>query len=71
MDPEQLMESLSEELHATLQAMAKTKDLDEKRKYSEIIHNLTQSLGIFLKLASDMMGLDLDEFDEYDDYDTE
>lgn len=67
MEPEKLMDSLSKELHNSLEAMAKTKDLEEKRKYSEIINNLSQSLGVFLKLASDMMGFDLDEYDEFDE----
>lgn len=66
MDPEQLMEALSRELHATLKAMAQVEDLEEKRRYSEIVHNLSQSLGVFLRLASDMIGLDFDEFDKFD-----
>ena len=67
MDPDKLMETLSKELQKTLEAMAKTKDLEEKKMYSEIVHNLSQSLGVFLKLASDMMGLDFDELDGYDE----
>ncbi len=67
MDPDKLMDMLSKELHETLEAMAKTKDLEEKKAYSEIVHNLSQSLGVFLKLASDMMGLDFDELDGYDE----
>ena len=67
MDPEKLMEALSKELDATLEAMAKAKTLKEKREYSEIVNNLSQSLGMFLKIAGDMMGLDFDEFDDYDD----
>jgi len=67
MDPEKLMEALSKELDETLQAMAKAKTLEEKREYSEIVNNLSQSLGMFLKLASDMIGLDFDDFDDYDD----
>ena len=67
MDPEKLMEALSRELDETLQAMAKAKTLEEKKEYSKIVNNLSQSLGMFLKLASDMMGLDFDEFEDYDD----
>ena len=67
MDPDKLMETLSKELQKTLEAMAKTKDLEEKKMYSEIVHNLSQSLGVFLKLASDMMGLDFDELDGFDE----
>ena len=64
MDPEQLMESLSLELQATLDRMAATTDLQEKQVYSEIARNLTGSLGVFLQFASDMAGLDFDEFDD-------
>ncbi len=67
MDPEKLMEALSKELDETLQAMAKAKTLEEKKEYSIIINNLSQSLGMFLKLASDMIGMDFDEFEDYDD----
>lgn len=69
MDPEKLMEALAKELDETLQAMAKAKTLEEKRAYSEIVNNLSQSLGMFLNLASDMMGQDFDDFDDYDDDD--
>ena len=67
MDPEKLMESLAKELHETIQLMAGANTLEEKKLYSEIVHNLSQSLGVFLKVASDMMGLGFDEFDDYDD----
>jgi len=67
MDPEKLMEALSKELDETIQAMANAQTLEEKKAYSEIINNLSQSLGIFLRLARDMMGLDFDDFDDYDD----
>jgi hypothetical protein len=67
MEPEKLMEALSKELDETLLAMAKATSLEEKKAYSEIVNNLSQSLGIFLRLARDMMGLDFDDFDDYDD----
>lgn len=69
MDPEKLMEALSKELHESLQAMARVDSMQEKLQYSEIIHNLSESLGVFLRLASDMMGLDFDEGDDYLDED--
>lgn len=67
MDPEKLMEAIAKELDETLEAMAKAKTLKEKKEYSEIVNNLSQSLGMFLKIAGDMMGMDLDEYDDYDD----
>ena len=44
-----------------MKAMSKTKDINEKETYSRIIKNLCKSQGVFLKLASEMMPLDLDD----------
>jgi hypothetical protein len=61
MDPEKIMDGLSKEINSALKAMAKTKDINIKEAYSRIIKNLCESQGVFLKLASEMMSLDLDE----------
>ena len=61
MDPEQILEGLSTELNITLKAMAKTKDVNEKEAYSRILKNLCESMGVFLKLASEMMQYDDEE----------
>ena len=61
MDPEKIMDSLFKELTEDLNAMAKAKTIEEKIKYSEIINNLCESLGVFLNLASDMMDMDFEE----------
>lgn len=65
MDPERLMEGLSSEIMVTLQMMQKTKSVDEKMAYSQIVKNLCESLKVFLDMATDMMGYDdTDVFDE-------
>lgn len=61
MDPEMIMEDLSKELQATLKAMAKAKDANEKEVYSRIAKNLCESMGVFLRLASEMMEYDEDD----------
>jgi len=61
MDPEKIMDSLFRELTDDLKAMSKAKTIEEKIQYSQIINNLCESLGVLLNLASDMMGLDIDE----------
>ena len=61
MDPEKIMEGLLNELTTTLKAMSKAETIEEKMQYSEIIKNLCDSLGVFLNLANDMMGLDFEE----------
>jgi hypothetical protein len=65
MDPEKLMDELSKELSASLKAMSKAKTAEEKKLYSEVVKNLSDSLGVFLGLISDMMmDYDLDDFKE-------
>ncbi len=61
MDPERIMDGLLKELNNNIKAISKAESIEEKIQYSEIINNLCQSLGVFLNLASEMMGLDFDE----------
>lgn len=65
MEPEKLMDELSKEISATIKAMSKAKTVEEKIQYSEVVKNLSDSLGVFLGLISDMlMDYDLDDFEE-------
>ena len=64
LDPEIIMRNLSKELTGAIKAMAKAKTVEEKVAYSQIVKNMSESLGVFLSLANDMMGLD--DFDEDD-----
>jgi len=61
MDPDKIMDGLSKELNASLKAMAKAKDVNEKEVHSRIVKNLCQSLGVFFDFASEMMPLDFDD----------
>lgn len=61
MDPEKLMDDLSKELSAALKALSKAKTPEEKLQYSEIVKNLSDSLGVFLGLISDMAPFGFDE----------
>lgn len=65
MDPEKLLDDLSKELSATLKAMAKAKTVEEKLHYSEIVKNLSESLGVFLSLISDMAPYGFDDEDMF------
>ncbi len=67
MGPEKAMEDLSAELDSVLQAMSKAKKLEDKLAYSQIVKNLCESLGVFLSLATDIFGMDLDDDDLDDD----
>lgn len=66
MDVDKVMDGLIKELGATIKAMAKTKKLDEKEAYSKIVKNLSESLGVFLNLANEMMMLDDEDSEEGD-----
>jgi hypothetical protein len=61
MDPEKLMDGISTEMLSALKAMGKAKTPEEKLMYSETVKNLSQSLGIFLGLVSDMALFDDDD----------
>ena len=58
MDPDKVMEGLLKELDAILKGMAKAKTAEEKVQYSQAVKNLCDSLGVFLNMASGMMGLE-------------
>ena len=51
---EDLIENISKELEASLKAMSKAKTTEEKVAYSQIVKNLSESLGMFLDLAFGM-----------------
>lgn len=68
MDPEQLMNALGNELGKSIQDLRGEDDLDKRIKKSEIIKNLSESMGVFLRLISDVMSKDFNGFEEdYDD----
>lgn len=58
MEPDTIMDGLSEEINLALKAMTKAKDINEKEAHSRIVKNLCESLGVFLNLASEMMPFD-------------
>ena len=61
MDPDKIMNGLSNELNSALKAMTKAKDVNEKEVYSRIVKNLCESLGVFFNLAKGMMPYDSDD----------
>ena len=62
LDPEIIMGNLSKELTGAIKAMAKAKTVEEKVAYSQIVKNMSESLGVFLSSANDMMAME--DFDE-------
>jgi hypothetical protein len=67
MDPDKIMNGLSNELNFALKAMAKTKNVNEKEVYSRIVKNLCESLGVFFNFASEMMPFSSDDDSESED----
>jgi hypothetical protein len=66
LDPDIIMDNLSKELTGAIKAMANAKTVEEKVAYSHIVKNMSESLGVFLSLANDMMALeDIDEGEEF------
>ena len=57
-DPEIIMGNVSNELTKAIQAMAKAETVEEKVAYSQIVKNMSESLGVFFSLANDMMNLE-------------
>ena len=71
MDPE-MINGLSKQVLSALKAMEKSKNVDEKLKYSEVVKNLCESMGVFLNLITEMgrmnEGYDDEDFeDEFND----
>jgi len=60
MEPDKLMDGISKEMSVALKAMGKAKTPEEKLMHSEIVKNLSESLGVFLSLMSEMALLEDD-----------
>jgi hypothetical protein len=61
MDTEKIMENLFKELGAALEAISTAKNVEEKLAHSQIIKNLSESLGVFLDLATTIMEDDIED----------
>lgn len=63
------IERVQKELDKAVTQLAKTKNLDEKIKLSELIKNLSDTMGVYLNFASEMMMNEIDIPDEdYTDF---
>ena len=62
MEPEKIMDSMSTQLSEALKSLAKAKTVEEKVAYSQVVKNLSESMGGFLNLAvEDVMGFGFEE----------
>lgn len=55
MEPDKIMEGISTQLSEALKSLAKAKTVEEKLAYSQLVKNLSESLGVFLNFVSDSM----------------
>ncbi len=65
MDPEKILNGLSEELEKAIFSLSKATTLDEKIALSTVVKNLSESLGVFLNMATDFMGFE--DFEDFED----
>ena len=61
MDPDKIIDGLFKELGSALKALSTAKTVEDKVAFSLVIKNLSESVGIFLELASDMMECECEE----------
>lgn len=64
MDLEKIMNGMQEELMRALQDMATAKNLDDRQALSEIVSNISDSMGVFLEAAAAYDDFDDDFYDE-------
>ena len=67
MEPERILNGLSDELQRAIKQLSEAKTLEEKVALSGVVKNLSESLGVFLNLATDITGFE--EFEDFEDMD--
>jgi hypothetical protein len=71
-DPTEILTGLDEELKRALTDLRKAKPVDERLKHSEVVKNLSQSLGEFLRFMALMAENEGNNYDfAIDDFDDE
>jgi hypothetical protein len=58
-DMDKTMDRMAKELNNVLKSMSKAKSMEEKELCSRTVKNLSESLGVFFKIAEDVMSRDL------------
>jgi uncharacterized phage protein gp47/JayE len=66
-DPTKTIESIQAEIDRTIKELAKAKGIDDKLKWSELLNNLTDSIGVYFDFVIDSMAADMDMWDEEDE----
>jgi hypothetical protein len=66
-DPTKAIEKLQDEIDRTLKEISKAKTIDEKLKWSELLNNLTESIGVYFDFITSAMDAEMDTWDEEED----
>jgi hypothetical protein len=70
-DPTKAIENLQAEIDRTLKELSKAKGIEEKLKWSELLNNLTDSIGVYFDFVTSAMEAEMDMWDEEEDEDRE
>jgi hypothetical protein len=70
-DPTEAIEKLQAEIDRTLKEISKAKTLEEKLQLSELLNNLTESIGVYFDFLTSVMDSDSDMWDEEEDEETD
>jgi hypothetical protein len=62
-NPEKIIDNLFQELDVAIKAISKAKTADEKLAYSQIVKNISESLGILLNIANTIIDDDVDDYE--------
>lgn len=54
MEPDKLMTGISKEMATALRNMSKAKSVEERLMHSEIVKNLSESLGVFINMMGEL-----------------
>jgi hypothetical protein len=68
-DPTKAIETLQAEIDRTLKEISKAKGIEEKLKWSELLNNLTDSIGVYFDFVTSAMEAEMDMWDEEEDED--
>jgi hypothetical protein len=63
-DPTETIQKLQEEIDQALKEISRARGVDEKLKWSELLNNLTDSIGVYFDFVIDSMAADMDVWDE-------
>lgn len=68
-DPTEVIEKLQAEIDRTLKDISQAKDIEEKLRLSELLNNLTDSIGVYFDFLISAMDSEMEMWDEEEEED--